>query len=239
MKRTEATVAQLQATLHASEINLGYTDIVSPIDGTVISRNVEMGQTVAAGLDTPPLFLVAADLSLTYFDAILSEKDIGELKLGDKASISVASFPNHPFTGEVTQIRPSQQKIQTYDVVISAPNADLLLKPGMTATIRILVDRRDDVLRAPNQALRYSPRELAVTNGAGSPGTSPDGSSQLWILRDGKPAAITVQLGLDDGAYTEIIAGDVQSGDELIIGESGRLLEKPAAIVPPDPRPGS
>ena len=133
-------------------------------------RNVEKGQTVAAGLDTPPLFLVAADLTLTYFDAILSEKDIGELKLGDKASILVSSFPNHPFTGEVTQIRPSQQKIQTYDVVISAPNADLLLKPGMTATIRILVDRRDDVLRAPNQALRYSPRELAVTNGAGNPG---------------------------------------------------------------------
>ena len=110
MKRTEATVAQLQATLHAAEINLGDTDIVSPIDGTVISRNVEMGRTVAAGLDTPPLFLVAADLSLTYFDAILSEKDIGELKLGDKASISVASFPNHPFTGEVTQIRPSQRR---------------------------------------------------------------------------------------------------------------------------------
>ena len=124
-----------------------------------------MGQTVAAGLDTPPLFLVAADLTVTYFDAILSEKDIGELKLGDKASISVASFPNHPFTGEVTQIRPSQQNpdVATYDVVISAPNPDLLLKPGMTATIWILVDRRDDVLRAPNQALRYSPRELAVT----------------------------------------------------------------------------
>jgi HlyD family secretion protein len=242
MKRTEATVAQLQATLHAAEINLGYTDIVSPINGTVISRNVEMGRTVAAGLDTPPLFLVAADLTLTYFDAILSEKDIGELKLGDKASISVASFPNHPFTGEVTQIRPSQQKIQnvaTYDVVISAPNPDLLLKPGMTATIRILVDRRDDVLRAPNQALRYSPRELTVTNGAGNPRTSPDGASRLWILRHGKPSEITIQLGLDDGAYTEIIAGDVQSGDELIIGERSGLLEKPAAIVPPDPRPGS
>jgi HlyD family secretion protein len=109
-----------------------------------------------------------------------------------------------------------------------------LLKPDMTATIRILVDRRDDVLRAPNQALRYSPRELAVTNGAGNPRTSPDGSSRLWILRHGKPSEITIQLGLDDGAYTEIIAGDVQSGDELIIGESGGLLEKPAAIVPPD-----
>jgi uncharacterized membrane protein (DUF4010 family) len=133
----------------------------------------------------------------------LSEKDIGELKLGDKASISVTSFPNHPFTGEVTQIRPSQQKIQnvaTYDVVISAPNPDLLLKPGMTATIRILVDRRDDVLRAPNQALRYSPRELTVTNGAGNPRTSPDGASRLWILRHGKPSEITIQLGLDAAA---------------------------------------
>ena len=95
----------------------------------------------------------------------------------------------------------------------------------MTATIRIVVDRRDDVLRVPNRALRYSPRDLAVPNGAGGPRMPPDGWSQLWILRDGKPTAITVQLGLDDGANTEIVEGDVHPGDELIIDESGGALE--------------
>jgi heavy metal translocating P-type ATPase/RND family efflux transporter MFP subunit len=241
MKRDEAMLTHLQAALLAAEINLGSTNIVSSIDGTIVSRNVELGQTIAAGSDTPPLFLVAADLTLTHIDAILSEKDIGEVKLGNKASFTVASFPNHPFTGEVTQILPPPQTIQnvaTYDVVISAPNPDLLLKPGLTATIRIVVERRDDVLRALNQALRFSPRDLAVLNGSGSPRAPPDGSPQLWILRDGKPRAITVQLGLIDGANTEIVGGDLQPGDELIIGESGGVMEKPAAMVPPDPRLG-
>ena len=185
-----------------------------------------MGQTVAAGSETPPLFLVAADLTVIHVDANAGEKDIGEVKPGDKASFTVEAFPNRRFAGEVTQIRPSLPTIEnvaTYDVVISAPNPDLLLKPGMMATISIVVDRRDDVIRAPNQALRYSPRDLAVLNVSGSPRVPPDGSSQLWILRDGKPTAITVQLGLDDGANTEIVEGDVRPGDELIIGEQNLI----------------
>lgn len=219
--RDEATVARFQTVLHSAEANLVSTDIVSPIDGTIVSRNVKMGQTVAAGPDTPPLFLVAADPTVTHIDAFLSEKDLGEVKPGDKASFSVASFPNHLFAGEVTQIHPSPQTIQnvaTYDVIINAPNPDLLLKPGMTTTIRIVVERRDDVLRALNRALCYSPRDLAVPNGPGGPRMPVDGGAQLWILRDGKPKAFTVQLGLDDGVYTEIVEGDVQPGDELIIG---------------------
>ena len=234
-KRDEATVAELQAALHAAETNLGYTDIVSPIDGTVVSRNVEVGQRVAADSETPPLFVIAADLTLTHIDAIISERDIGEVKRGDKASISIASFPNHLFAGEVTQIRHSPQThedVATYDVVISAPNPDLLLEAGMTATIRIVINKRDDVLRAPNQALYYSPRNLTIPSGGASLRAPPDGWSHLWILRDGGPTAITVQLGLDDGAYTEIVKGDLQPGDELIIGESGGVLEKPAARLP-------
>ena len=108
-KRDEARVAELQAALHAAETNLGYTDIVSPIDGTVVSRNVEMGQTVTAGSETPPLFVIAADLTLTHIDAIISAKDSGEVKLGDKATFTVEAFPNRPFSGTVTQIRPSPQ----------------------------------------------------------------------------------------------------------------------------------
>jgi HlyD family secretion protein len=142
-KRDEARVAELQAALHAAETNLGYTDIVSPMDGTVISRNVEMGQMVAGDSETQPLFVIAADLSLTHIDAIISAKDSGEVKLGDKASFTVEAYPNRNFSGTVTQIRPSTQAHEhaaTTDVVISAPNPDLLLEPGMAATIRIVKD---------------------------------------------------------------------------------------------------
>ncbi|MGH6813946.1 MAG: efflux RND transporter periplasmic adaptor subunit, partial [Methylocella sp.] len=141
IKRDEARVAELQAALHAAEINLGYTDIVSPIDGTVISRNVELGQTVVADSERPPLFVIAADLTLTHIDAIISSKDIGDVKLGDKVTFTVEAFPNRTFSGTVTQIRPSPQTyahVATYDVVIGAPNPGLLLEPGMAATIRIV-----------------------------------------------------------------------------------------------------
>jgi HlyD family secretion protein len=116
----------------------------------------------------------------------------------------------------VTSIRQTPQTIQdaaTYDVVITAPNADLLLEPGMTATTRIVVGRRDDVVRAPDQALRYSP-------GAAGPNARPDGASRLWVLRDGKPIAISVEFGFIDGAYAEVVGGDLQLGDDLIIAES-------------------
>ncbi|MFZ0495062.1 MAG: plasma-membrane proton-efflux P-type ATPase [Methylocella sp.] len=223
-KLDEATITQLQAALHAAENNLGYTDIVSPIDGTVVSRNVAIGQMVAAGSETAPLFLVAADLTVIRVDANVSENDTGEVKLGDKATFTVNSFPNRPFAGEVTQIGPSLQAIQnlvTYDVVITASNPDRLLEPGMTTTIKIVVDRRDDVLRAPGQALRYSPRDLAVPHGGSGARTPLDGGPQVWILREGRPTAVPVQLGLHDGIYTEIVKGDLRPGDDLIISESG------------------
>jgi HlyD family secretion protein len=149
-----------------------------------------MGPTVAADSQTLPLFVIAADLTLAHIDAIVNGRNIGAVTLGDKASFSVVSFPNHPSAGEVTKIPQSPQAYQhvaTYDVVISAPNPDLLLEPGMAATIRIVSDRRDD--RAPNQTLRYWPRDLPISNGSGSPWASPSGSSQLWILRNGKPTA--------------------------------------------------
>ena len=229
MKLDKTTIAQLQAAFHAAEINLASTNIVSPIDGTVVSRNVETGQTVAEGSDTPPIFLVAADLTVIHVDAIVGEKYIDKVKQGAKVSFTVEAFPNRPFAGEVIQIGPSPRIIQNvaaYDVVIRAPNPDLLLKPGMITTIGIVVDQRDDVFRVPDQALRYSPRDLAVPNASGEPSASLDGWSRLWILRDGKPTAITVRLGLDDGAYTEIVKGDVRPGDVLITGEGGGILEK-------------
>ena len=153
LKLDEATAAQLEAALHVGEINLSYTDIVSPIDGTVVLRDVAIGQTATAGPETAPLFLVAADLTVVRVDANVSKNDIGEVKLGDKATFTVGSFPSRPFHGTVTQIGLSPQTIQnvvTYDVVITASNPDLLLEPGMTTTATIVVDRRDDSLRAPD-----------------------------------------------------------------------------------------
>ena len=220
----EATIDLRAAELRAAEINLGYTDIISPVDGTVVSRSVEMGQTVAASFQTPTLFLVATDLTIMQVDTNVSESDIGAIKLDNKASFTVESFPNLPFRGEVTQVRQSPQTIQnvvTYDAVISAPNADALLKPGMTATVRIVVDERDDALRAPDQAFRYTPGGLAALSG--SPDDSPavpDGSVRLWVLRDGHPQPVVIFPGLDDDTYTEIVKGDLQVGDEVILGKA-------------------
>jgi HlyD family secretion protein len=140
-KLEEATVGQLQAARDAAEISLDSTDVVSPIDGIVLSRNVNMGQTIAGGSETSPLFLIATeDLTVIHVDAEVSEKDIGEVQRGDKATFTVESFPNRPFVGEVTQIRqspPIYEHEATYNVVISAPNPDLMLEPGMRAAIRI------------------------------------------------------------------------------------------------------
>ena len=222
----EAMVALRQAELDAAEINLGYTDIISPVSGTVVTRAVEMGQTVAASFQTPTLFLIATDLTLMQVDTNVSESDVGVIKVGDKASFTVESFSKRPFSGEVTQVRQSPQTIQnvvTYDAVISAPNQELLLKPGMTATAHIVIDERDDVLRAPDMAFRYTPGGLENLSSASSrPSPVPDGSDGvlLWILRDGQPRSIAVIPGLDDDTYTEIVKGDIQPGDEVIVSEA-------------------
>lgn len=219
----EATISLREAELHAAEINLGYTDIVSPVDGTVVSRNVETGQTVAASFQTPTLFLIATDLTTMQVDANVSESDVGSIKIGSEASFTVESFPDRPFVGRVMEMRQSPQTIQnvvTYDAVISAPNPDTLLKPGMTATVRIVVDKRNDVLRVPDQAFRYSPSPFPDVIRAPA-GAAPDGSGAvtLWVLRNGEPRPIAVIPGLDDDANTEIVKGDVREGDEIIVSE--------------------
>lgn len=225
----EATIALQEAQLHAAEINLGYTDIISPVDGTVVTRSVEMGQTVAASFQTPTLFLVATDLSTMQVDTNVSESDIGAIKPGNKASFTVESFPNRLFKGEVTEVRQSPQTIQnvvTYDVVVGAPNQELALKPGMTATIRIVVDERVEVLRAPNQALRYSPGGLASLSSAPA---SPDvsGGARVWVLRNGSPQPVVISPGLDDDTFTEIVKGDLQVGDEIVVGEEAKRTTSP------------
>jgi len=224
-----AVIEQRKAELSAAEINLGYTDIVSPVDGTVVSRNVTRGQTVAASFQTPTLFLIATDLTQMQVDANVSESDIGGIKEGNKASFTVDAFPKRTFDGVVTQVRQSPQTVQnvvTFDVVLSVANQDLALKPGMTTATRIIVDRRDNVVRVPNQALRYVPAGIkpAIQNPLepeeGNPvETVLANRGRVWVLRDGKPTPIPVITDLDDDSFTEIVQGDLNPGDQLIISE--------------------
>ena len=221
----QATIQQRQASLDAAQVNLDYASIVSPVDGTVVSRNVTMGQTVAASFQTPTLFLIATDLTKMEVDANVSESDIGGIKLGNKATFTVDAYAKRAFEGTVSQVRQSPQTVQnvvTYDIVISVNNSDLMLMPGMTAASRIVVDQRNDVIRVPNQALRYVPSGLA---GAGQ-----SGQAQIWILRDGQPVAIPVVTGLDDDSFTEIVSGDAKSGDFVITAEQIATAKK--AVMP-------
>ena len=215
-----AQIEQRQAELATAQVNLDYTNIVSPVDGTVVSRNVTVGQTVAASFQTPTLFLIATDLTRMQADTNVSESDNGGIKEGKSASFTVDAFPNRTFRGRVSQVRQSPQTAQnvvTYDVVVSVDNSDLALKPGMTASTRLVVDQRADVLRVPSQAVRYVPGGLAGAEAGLVPvGT---GQTRLWVLRDGTAVPVIVTLGLDDDSFTEIVKGDLEAGDQVIFAE--------------------
>jgi HlyD family secretion protein len=211
----EAVIAQRTAQLATAQVNLDYTNIVSPVDGTVVSRNVTMGQTVAASFQTPTLFLIATDLTKMQVDTNVSESDIGEIKEGNKALFTVDAYPKRTFEGAVTQVRQSPQTVQnvvTYDVVVSVDNLDLALKPGMTAANRVVTAQRTDVLRVPSQALRYTPNGL---RNAGGKNEQP----RVWAMRDGKPVAVPVTVGLDDDSFVEIVKADLKPDDRVVISE--------------------
>jgi HlyD family secretion protein len=212
-----ATVKLDQALVDSARLNLGYTDIVSPVDGTVVSLNATVGQTVAAGLQAPALFLIAADLRQMQVETDTRQGDIGTVKVGDSATVTVDAFPQRLFQGAVTQVRQAPKTVQnivTYEVIVGVQNEDLALVPGMTASTQIVVDRHGNVTRVPDQALHYTPAGLSeVAAPAAHHG-------RVWVLRDGKPAAVQVVLGLDDGNYAEIVEGDFRPGDRVITAES-------------------
>lgn len=245
----EATVLQRQAVLDAARINLGYTRIVSPVSGTVVSRNVTQGQTVAASFQTPTLFLIAADLTRMQVDTNVSESDIGRIKEGNAASFTVESFRDRQFAGIVKQVRQAPQTVQnviTYDVVVSVDNPELLLKPGMTASMHIVTEQHHQVLRVPDQALRYVPSAGTATGGAdegqaatGGPHAKPEKSAmgreaQVWTLKAGRLHRIPVAIGLDDDSYSEVLSGDLRLGDTLVVSErSGPAVRSEAASAGP------
>ena len=227
----EATIEQRQAELDAAEVSLGYTDIVSPVDGVVVSRNITQGQTVAASFQTPTLFLIATDLTKMQVDTNVSESDIGGIKTGDRATFGVDAFPGRVFSGIVSQVRQSPQTVQnvvTFDAVVSVSNADLALKPGMTAATRIVVDQKSGVLRIPNQALRYLPGAAGDEAGP-EPEGAKGAEARVWVLRNGQPVAVAIETGLFDDAFTEVIHGDLKPGDLVITGEQS--TSKPAVTL--------
>jgi HlyD family secretion protein len=219
----EGSVQLDRAAVETAQVNLGYTNIVSPVDGTVVARNITIGQTVAASFQTPTLFLIAMDLTKMQVDTNVSESDIGAIKEGDPATFTVEAFTDRTFQGTVVQVRQAPQTVQnvvTYDVVVGADNGQFLLKPGMTATVSIVTDRREQVLRVPNQALRFSPGGLGtVQPGPSQAASSAGGKAQVWILRSGKPVAVSITAGLADDTYTEVRTGDLRAGDQVVIGE--------------------
>ncbi len=226
----QATIAQRNGELDAANVNIGYADIVAPVDGIVVSRNVTIGQTVASSFQTPTLFLIATDLSKMEVDTNVSESDVGGVRVRNKVDFTVEAFPDNTFKGVVTQVRQAPQTVQnvvTYDVVATVANPQLLLKPGMTATVRIITAERDNVLRVSDQALRYVPGGLSSSNEqAGAP------PSQLWVLRDGRPIRVAVTTGLDDDTYTEIVSGDIRAGDSVIVSERTSANGKSATAGP-------
>jgi HlyD family secretion protein len=229
VSRDEGTVKLDHALVDSAKLNLGYTDVVAPADGTVVSRNVSEGQPVAANLSA--LFLIAADPKHMEVVASPSQSDIGAIRQGDVATMTIESIPDRVFSGTVSQVRRSPQSLQsaaTYDAVVTVDNPDLVLKPGMTASARIVVEQRNDVLRVPDQALQFNPspgKSQAVPAPAASTASSPATfplkvQSEIWVLRGSVPVAVNIVTGLDDGNFTEIAQGDLNPGDQVIVGEN-------------------
>lgn len=221
VKLDQAAIQQQTAQVAAAEVNLNYTNIVSPVDGTVVSRNVDVGQTVAASFQTPTLFLIAQDLTKMQVDSNISESDIGYIRPGQKATFRVDAFPDRDFDGVVAQVRQAPitvQNVVTYDVVVSVENPELLLKPGMTANINVVTASKGNVVRVPIDALRFSPPGQPPADSAALDG-EPGQKTRVWVLKHRSVTPVTITTGLSDGTLVEVAQGDIEAGDRVVTDE--------------------
>jgi HlyD family secretion protein len=209
---------QAQAALEQARVNLGYTKIVSPTDGVVISRNVDVGQTVAASFQAPTVFVIAEDLRKMQVDTTVAEADVGKLRDGMAASFTVDAYGSELFHGVVRQVRNAPQTLQnvvTYDAVIDVANDQLRLKPGMTANVTFVYGEKADVVRVPNAALRFRAPD-AWWGSRARPKLEAADRRTVWTLRAGTPAAVPIRVGISDGSVTELLDGELRVGDVLI-----------------------
>jgi HlyD family secretion protein len=223
LSANQAQVKQFQAALRSTQIDLDHTYIKAPVDGVIVARQVEVGQTVAASLATPTLFQIAQDLTKMQVDTNVSEADVGRVRVGQPGTFTVDAYPGQVFKGAVTEIRKAPINVQnviTYDVVIGVSNPDLKLFPGMTANVKILVNQRSNVLKVLNAALRYRPASEAPPPAAaargGRKGVAPE--QAVWNL-DGNnnQKRVIVTTGESDGTYTEVTTGALKDGDRVIV----------------------
>jgi HlyD family secretion protein len=225
LKSGDAQVTQARAVVNQSQVTLAHTVITSPIDGVVIARNVDAGQTVAASMSSPTLFVLAADLTRMRVDTKLDESDIGLVVPGMPATFHVDAYPNETFTGRVVQVRLQGEivsNVVTYLTVIDVANPNLTLKPGMTASVIVQVASRTDVLRVPNLALRVRPtaEQLAALGAAaggiaGAAAATPRGAKTVWRTVGKTIERVPVQTGITDGAFTEILGGALKADDRV------------------------
>ncbi|MDR2786800.1 MAG: efflux RND transporter periplasmic adaptor subunit [Candidatus Accumulibacter sp.] len=234
-----ASVSQAEATLQTDETNIQKAVIRSPINGVVLSRKVEPGQTVAAQMTTPVLYTIAEDLTQMELQVKVDEADVSSVKLGQPASFTVSAWPGRDFPATIRRIglgSTTTDNVVSYKTVLSVDNGDLALRPGMTATARIITAQRDGALLVPNAALRFSPPATPSTGSSGGilsrifprpprpqkkpqaqGASAPGASRQLWVLREGRPVAVRVRTGVSNGRQTEIIDGDLAAGAALIV----------------------
>lgn len=221
LNAAQAQARQVHAALTQAEINLAHTRIVAPVSGTVIARHFDVGQTVAASFQAPDIFDIAQDLTKMQVDTNVDESDVGVIRPGQGANFTVDAYPGNVFHGTVTDVRKAPivaQNVVTYDVVVAVSNPDLKLFPGMTANVTIVTERVDNVLKAPNSALRFRPSADLLKNAglaAAQPGT------QLYLLSGGKLKAVPVKFGLSDGRFTALTStADLKAGDQVVVRAS-------------------
>jgi len=222
----KAQVLQGRAALSQAQTNLRYTRIVSPVNGTVISRSIDVGQTVAASFQTPTLFTIAQDLTKMQIDTSVDEADIGKVKVNQDVRFTVDAYPDISFTGKVSEVRNAPTTVQnvvTYDVIVQVNNAELKLKPGMTANVSIITESRKGVLLVPNSALRFRPQAEGdgSTNAVKKRATGNKGPA-IWILENNKPKQKKITTGISDGSLTEVVSGELKEGQEVIVSMLGQ-----------------
>lgn len=222
-EQAEAAVRLAQAQVSRDQTNLNLAVIRSPVSGTVIDRQVDVGQTVAASFQTPTLFKIGKDLTRMQIDTTVAEADIGLIKLGQEVEFLVDAFPDETFNGRVEQIRlnaKTEQNVVTYNVVVSVANPELKMLPGMTANIKVKVQTREDVLMVPAAALRFRPQPKAnEDNGGGGKGKK-EGGPAVYKLVNGEPVRVAVKIGISDQKFTELLSGDLKPGEELVVADS-------------------